>query len=80
MINFDTLDFSECSSEEVISFFWRSVFVYFGEVFFFIWLFFALSLVFLLSNEFLTLKYKYEPKYKNKKKMKLSRNTWNLPF
>ena len=28
MINFDALDFSECRSEEVISFFWRSVYIY----------------------------------------------------
>ena len=27
MIHFDALDFSECRSEEVISFFWRSVYV-----------------------------------------------------
>ena len=26
MINFDGVDFSECHSEEVISFFWRSVY------------------------------------------------------
>ena len=26
MINFDALNFSECRSEEVISFFWRSVY------------------------------------------------------
>ena len=26
MIHFDALDFSECRSEEVISFFWRSVY------------------------------------------------------
>ena len=28
MINFDVVDFSECRSEEVISFFWRSVYEY----------------------------------------------------
>ena len=28
MIHFDDLDFSECRSKEVISFFWRSVYVY----------------------------------------------------
>ena len=27
MINFDAVDFSECHSEEVISFFWRSVYI-----------------------------------------------------
>ena len=27
MIQFDALDFSECHSEEVISFFWRSVYL-----------------------------------------------------
>ena len=27
MIHFDALDFSECRSEEVISFFWRSVYI-----------------------------------------------------
>ena len=27
MINFDAVDFSECRSEEVISFFWRSVYL-----------------------------------------------------
>ena len=26
MINFDAVDFSECRPEEVISFFWRSVY------------------------------------------------------
>ena len=29
MINFDAVDFSECRSEEVISFFWRSVYIEF---------------------------------------------------
>ena len=28
MNHFDAVDFSECHSEEVISFFWRSVYVY----------------------------------------------------
>ena len=28
MINFDAVDFSKCRSEEVISFFWRSVYLY----------------------------------------------------
>ena len=28
MINFDAVDFSERRSEEVISFFWRSVYIY----------------------------------------------------
>ena len=28
IINFDEVDFSECRSEEVISFFWRSVYIY----------------------------------------------------
>ena len=27
MINFDSVDFSECRTEEVISFFWRSVYI-----------------------------------------------------
>ena len=30
MIKFDAVDFSECRSEEVISFFWRSVYMYVG--------------------------------------------------
>ena len=32
MINFDAVDFSECRSEEVISFSWRSVYVVRSDV------------------------------------------------
>ena len=33
MIHFYALDFGECLSEEVISFFWRSVYIYITQGF-----------------------------------------------
>ena len=32
MIHFNALDFNECSSKEVISFFWRLVYIVYFEI------------------------------------------------